>query len=217
MTLLELLNLVREHLKLVIMLPVVCALITGAVSYLYLPDVYTATASMYVYIQDESSSSTSTSTDLSASQMIANDVATLLTSDRLQSDTAEDLQMSSLSDYTLSVTSSTSTRIITLSVTGQDAASTATIANTLTQNVSTVAQEVMGVESVNAIDEATTPTSPSGPNRIMYIAVAFLAGLFLAVAIVVLMDMLNTKIRSTEEIEELLGVPVIGRIPVMRG
>ena len=44
-----------------------------------------------------------------------------------------------------------------------------------------------------------------------------MAGWFLAVAIVVLADMLNTKVRRTEEVEELLGIPVIGRMPAMKG
>ena len=38
-----------------------------------------------------------------------------------------------------------------------------------------------------------------------------------AVAIVVLMDMLNTRVRSAEDAEELLGIPVVGRIPAMKG
>ena len=50
----------------------------------------------------------------------------------------------------------------------------------------------------------------------MYTAVAFLAGLFLAVAIVVVLDIVNTRVRNAEEVEELLGVPVIGRIPVIK-
>ena len=75
----------------------------------------------------------------------------------------------------------------------------------------------MDVQSVNVIDEAVTPTSPSGPNRLMYTAVAFLAGLFVAIAIVVLMDMLNTRIRNDREAEELLGLPVIGRFPYVKG
>ena len=69
---------------------------------------------------------------------------------------------------------------------------------------------------MNVIDEAETPASPSGPNRVMYTAVAFLAGLFVAIAIVVLKDMLNTRVRSAEEVEEMLGIPVIGRIPAMK-
>ena len=51
----------------------------------------------------------------------------------------------------------------------------------------------------------------------MYTAVAFLAGLFAAVAIIVLLDMLNTRMRNPEELEDLLGIPTIGRIPTIKG
>lgn len=216
MTLLELLKLMRKHLKLVIALPIVCAIAMGLVSFLFMPNTYTASTSMYVLVQSDSESASTMSTDLSASQMITNDVANLITSDRVTRDTATALQMNSLNDYDIAVQSETTTRVLTLSVTGQDAQSTAIIANELAKNVSTVAQEVMNVQSVNVIDEAITPENPSGPNRMMYTAVAFLAGLFLAVAIVVLMDVLNTKVRGAEDVEELLGVPVIGRIPAMK-
>lgn len=216
MTLLELLKLMRKHLKLVIALPIVCAIAMGLVSFLFMPNTYTASTSMYVLVQSDSESASTMSTDLSASQMITNDVANLITSDRVTRDTATALQMNSLNDYDVAVESETTTRVLTLSVTGQDAQSTAIIANELAKNVSTVAQEVMSVQSVNVIDEAIMPEAPSGPNRVMYTAVAFLAGLFLAVAIVVLMDVLNTKVRGAEDVEELLGVPVIGRIPAMK-
>ena len=215
MTLLELLKLMRKHLRLVIALPIVCAIAMGLVSFLFMPNTYTASTSMYVLVQSDSES-VSMSTELSASQMITNDVANLITSDRVTKDTAAALQMNSLDDYDIAVNSETTTRVLTLSVTGQDAQSTAIIANELAKNVSAVAQEVMNVQSVNVIDEAATPESPSGPNRMMYTAVAFLAGLFLAVAIVVLMDVLNTRVRGAEDVEELLGVPVIGRIPLMK-
>lgn len=48
-------------------------------------------------------------------------------------------------------------------------------------------------------------------------AIGLLGGLFMAVAIVVVSDMLNTKVRDEEELEELLGLPVIGRIPAVKG
>ena len=85
----------------------------------------------------------------------------------------------------------------------------------MTSNVSEIAREVMEVESVNALDRATPPTSPSGPNRPLYVAVALLGGLFLSVAVVVVEDMLNTRVRSDEEVGELLGIPVIGHVPAM--
>ena len=150
-----------------------------------------------------------------SSEMISNDVAVLLDSDRVRNETAEDLGLDSLKGYDTSIASDTTSRVITLSVTGADPQTAADVANAMTSNVSEIAREVMEVESVNAIDRATPPTSPSGPNRPLYVAVALLGGLFLAVAVVVVEDMLNTRVRSDEEVEELLGIPVIGHVPAM--
>lgn len=218
MTLLELLTLLRKHLKLVIMLPIVCMVAMGLASVLMMNDTYTATTDMYVLASSEGSNSSSAlSSDLSASQMLTNDVATLLQSDRVMSDAADQLGLPNLRGYDITVTSESTTRVITLQVTSSDTQGSANVANALADCVSNVAQEVMNVESVNVIDEAPTPEAPSGPNRMLYVAVAAMAGLFAAVAIVVLMDVIDTRVRSAEDVEELLELPVIGRIPEMKG
>lgn len=218
MTLLELLNLLKRHLKLVVALPVACALIMGAYSFLFMRNTYTASTTMYVLVKNNSNNnSSSLSSDLSASQMVTNDVSSLLDSDRVTNETAADLGLADLKGYKVSVSSETTSRVISLSVTSTDPDGAARVANAMAENVSSIAQQVMDVQSVNVIDQAQTPSKPSGPNRTLYVAVAFLAGLFAAVAIVVLADMLNTKVRSQEELEELLGIPVIGRVPEMRG
>lgn len=218
MTLLELLHLLKKRLRLVVLLPLLCAVAMGIYSFLFMGNVYTASTSMYVLArQDDATVSTSLSTDLSASQMISNDVSTLLTSDRVLEETAADLGMEDLDSYDVSVTSETTSRVIGLSVTGPDPETAAAIANNMLENVSAIAREVMSIESVNPIDDAQVPEEPSGPNRLLYVAVALMGGLFVAVAIVVIEDMLNTKVRSHEDVEELLGIPVVGRIPAMGG
>ncbi|WP_419044179.1 YveK family protein [Enorma massiliensis] len=217
MTLLELLSLLRKHLKLVVLLPIACMVVMGLASVLVMHSTYTARTNMYVLASSENTTSSGLSSDLSASQMLTNDVATLLQSDRVTSDAAEQLGLSTLAGYDITVSSESTTRVITLSVTGSDARGTANVANALADCVSSVAQEVMGVESVNVIDEAPTPQAPSGPNRPLYVIVAGMAGFFGAVAIVVLLDIVDTRARSAEDVEELLGLPVIGRIPEMKG
>lgn len=216
MTLLELFQLLRKHLRLVVALPVGCALIMAVVSFALMGNTYTAQTSMYILANSNTESQSTNYTDLTASQLLANDVATLLQSDRVEADAASSLGLTDLSDYKVSVTSETTTRVISLVVTGPDPQGVADVANEMASQVSVVAQDVQMADSINVIDEAVAPTSPSGPNRMLYIAVAFLAGLFLAIAIVMLMDMLNTRIRSAEDAEELLGVPVVGRIPAMK-
>lgn len=219
MTLLELFQLLKNHLKLVIALPIIFALVTAVGSWIFLANTYTANVSMYVLANSsETQSNTSLSTDLSASQMITNDVSELIQSERVLNQAANQLGMSEseLKGYDIKVTSSTTTRLITISVTGDTPNSAAAIANGIADTTNSVAQEIMNIEAVNVIDQAEVPTSPSGPPRTMYTAVAFLAGIFVAVAIVVLVDMINTRIRKPEEIEELLDIPVIGRIPVIK-
>lgn len=217
MTLLELLHLLRKHLKLVIALPLACMLAVGAYSYVVMPNTYSATVSMYVLVKQENANSNSLSSDLSASQMVTNDVATLLKSDRVVNETASALGLDSLKAYKTSITSSTTSRVLSLEVTGPDAEMAANVANKMADEVSSVAHDVMNVDSVNVVDSAKVPTAPSGPKRPLFMAIGLLGGLFVAVAIVVVSDMLNTKVRDKEELEELLGLPVIGRIPAVKG
>lgn len=217
MTLLELFKLLKKHLALVVVLPVVLAIATAGVSWGLMQNQYTATVSVYVLTSSSSEQNTIQNSDLTASQLMANDIAELAGSDIVAERTAEELGMSSLDGYKISVNSSTTTRVIEISVTTGQAEAASVVANKIAEVLSSTAQDVMGVESVNVVDQAKAPDAPSGPNRVMYTAVAFLAGIFLAVAIVVVMDMVNTRVRTPEEAEELLGVPVIGRIPKIKG
>lgn len=213
MTLFELLGLLRKRLLLVILLPLLTAMIVG-VGTLFLPNEYTASTTMYVLSKTgDEVSGTVTQQDLSAGQMLTNDVSTILKSSRVKNDVADQLGLDNLRDFDLSITSSTTTRVITLSVTGTDPELTTNVANALVADTSQVASEVMQIQSVNVIDAATVPQYPSGPRRLLYVAVGLLAGLFAAVCIVVIQDMLDTRVRSGKDVEEIVGVPVIGHFP----
>ncbi|MFU0811256.1 MAG: Lipopolysaccharide biosynthesis protein [Atopobium sp.] len=217
MTLLELFRLLKKHLQIVVLLPVACALVVGLYSVIFVRNQYTATSSMYVLAQNDSSNSNSLYSDLNASQMLTNDVAKLLKSDRVVNQVGSEVGIEGLKGYKVSVTSETTSRVITLSVTGPDPQTAADIVNRMVEDVSGVAQSVMNIESVNPVDMAQAPEKPSGPNRLLYTLVAFVAGLFAAIAIVVVSDMLNTKVRGSEDLEELIDVPIIGRIPNVQG
>lgn len=219
MTLLELLQLLRKNLALCIVMPVVFALAAAVYCWGFMPNVYTAETSIYALTTGaESAANDSVSySDINASQQLANDFAELADNEQIQLKAAQTLGMESLEGYEVEVQSSTTNRVIKLGVTGQDPASCALIANALAKQIGETAVDVMGVKAVNVISKAQAPDEPSGPKRAMYTAVALLAGLFLAIALVVVMDMLNTRVRSDREAEELLGLPVIGRFPQDKG
>lgn len=101
MTLLELFKLLRKHLALVIVLPIVLAVATAGVSWGLLDNQYTAKVSVYVLNskEKEGTANTTAYNDLTASQLMANDIATLAKSDTVQEKTAQSLGMESLKDY----------------------------------------------------------------------------------------------------------------------
>ena len=217
MTLLELLHLLRKKWYLVVVFPLVFAGATAIYCWGFMSNDYTSDVSLYVLNKTDEQSSNITSSDTTASQQLANDIAVMAQSNRVIDATAQSLGMSTLTGYDIKVTSATTNRVITLSVTGKKPEAVAQIANELAKQTADTAVEVMELKAVNIVDAAQVPNAPSGPNRIMYTAVAFLAGLFFAVALIVLLDLIDTTVKSPEEAEELLGLPVLGRMPALKG
>lgn len=220
MTLLELLELLRKKWYLLIIFPVIFAGATAGYCWGFMTNDYTSSVSLYVLSKSSTittdQGATVSSSDMTASQQLANDIAVLAKTDRVTSQVAKDLGLNDLKGFKVSVSSSTTNRVITLSVTGKKAESVALVANKLASETSKTAVEIMNLEAVNIVDDAKVETTPSGPNRLMYTAVALLAGVFVAIALIVLMDMLNSTIKSPEEAEELFGVPVVGRMPYVK-
>ena len=217
MTFLDVIELLRKRLKIIIAVPVACALVAMLYAFLILPDTYTATTSVYVLTTNMVGESGDVGAELSASQMVTNDVATIMRSDRVTQDTLRALNMTSLDRYSIKVANENTTRVINLFVSGPDAEQTALIANTVAEKTSAVAQEVMSIQSVNVIDAAETPVYPSGPNRKLYVIIAFIIGLVAAIAVVIVMDMADTRVKSEDELQNLLNVPIIGKFPEIKG
>ena len=217
MTLLELLHLLRQHIKLVIILPVLCALVAAVYCWGFMQNQYTASTSLIVYSELDSKVELTedTYTLLGGSQLPVIDLAALVEDEQLQKRVATQLGMEDLEDYEVVV--ERPSRVITISVTGAGASTVANIADEMGEVVIEVAKGVKEIREVNVITEAQVPEEPTGPSRLLYTAMALLAGLFIAIAIIVLMDMVNTRIRNEREAVELLGVPVIGRFPEAKG
>jgi capsular polysaccharide biosynthesis protein len=216
MSVVEIINLLKRYWVAVALVTVGFAAVAGVYAYGFLPDEYTATLSMYVLTTSADETVNLSNNDLSASQMLTNDVVELAKSAYVSSQAADALGMDGLDGYDVTVSGSNSTRIITISVTGDSATDVAKVANQLAETTDVVAQDVMGVTAVKVIDSAAVPLQPSGPHRLKLVAIAACAGLFLSVVGAVVADMVDTRVKRDEEIENLLGVPVIGRFPEVR-
>ena len=71
----------------------------------------------------------------------------------------------------------------------------------------------VGVNNISIVDAAEYPTSPSSPRLIINLIVTFLAGAVIGLGGVILAEQLDQGIKDPAEVEDELGLPLLGTIP----
>ncbi|MGL5207032.1 MAG: GumC family protein [Acidaminococcaceae bacterium] len=73
--------------------------------------------------------------------------------------------------------------------------------------------EVMVSNEVQVVDTATLPKAPVKPRKALTLALALLLGLMAGSGYVIAYEMFNRKLRTAEDIQNYLGLPLLGSVP----
>ena len=71
--------------------------------------------------------------------------------------------------------------------------------------------------NVSMVDVAQVPRTPSSPNLIINLVVALRGGTILAAGFVFLREQFDDVLRTPEDVERKLGIPLLGLIPMIQG
>ena len=113
----------------------------------------------------------------------------------------------------ITVTIPTDTRVISISVTDTDAQRACDIANTVREVAAEKIKAVTKVDDVTTLESATKPSHPSSPNVKKNAVIGALAGVFLAIVGILVAEVLDDRVRRPEDIEETLGMTLLGVVP----
>ena len=72
---------------------------------------------------------------------------------------------------------------------------------------------VTKVDDVTTLESATKPSHPSSPNVKKNAVIGALAGVFLAIVAILVAEVLDDRVRRPEDIEETLGMTLLGVVP----
>ena len=75
----------------------------------------------------------------------------------------------------------------------------------------------VGANNVAILDLAAVPTQPYTPNLRENLLRALVAGLVIGLLLIVLVEKMDDSVKTTEEAERLLGVPLLGGFPYLGG
>lgn len=181
--------------------------------------IYTASASMYVNNASErGSANVMTTSDLSASQQLVETYLVVLRSDTVLEKVAQQLShevdIKTLSEM-LTAAPINSTEAFSVSVTHEDPAFAAEVANVIANVAPEEIVRVVKAGSVEVIDYAKVPETPSSPRKMRNTALAMMLGLVLAAGAVVLQAMLDKTLHTEADLTAAFDIPVIGQIPKM--
>ncbi|GAD45862.1 capsular polysaccharide biosynthesis protein [Streptococcus anginosus T5] len=179
---------------------------------------YTSTTRIYVVNRQANENSTLTNQDLQAGTYLVKDYKEIILSQDVLAKVIDDLKLNvqpSALAKKINVTVPTDTRIVSIAVSDGDAKEAARIANSLRQIAAEKIIAVTKVSDVTTLEEAEVPNSPSSPNIRRNTLIGFLAGGVLISVVILVVEVLDDRVKKPEDVEESLGITLLGVVPNM--
>ena len=196
------------------------ALVAGITAFAYSSFVikpqYTSTTRIYVVNRNQADKPGLTNQDLQAGAYLVKDYREIILSQDVLEKVVAD-QSLTIDAKTLgkkvSVTVPADTRIVSISVRDGKPEEASRIANALREVAAQKIISVTRVSDVTTLEEARPATSPSSPNIRRNTIIATIAGVGFVTVIVLLVELLDDRVKRPEDIEEVMHLSLLGVIP----
>ncbi len=214
----EIWEIIKKRIGLIITITLLATIASGLVSWFVLEPIYESKSSIIIGKPTEQQGEKIQYNDVMMYQKLVKTYGEIAKSYTVAERTHEALTLSEpISLQTLrnniTVTPQSDTQIIVIRAENGHPEDAANMANTLTAEFIGEAQRLYPSENVQVMDDAQIPRSPIKPQKALNVVIAFVMGLMVSVGLAFLMEYLDTTIKTEKDIENYLGLSVIGTIP----
>ncbi|HFI0336893.1 TPA: YveK family protein [Streptococcus suis] len=193
------------------------ALLTTGVAFAYsaflVTPQYDATTRLYVVNQNTEAGAGLTNQDLQAGSFLVKDYKEIILSQDVLQNVTTTLGVSDDIKEKITVDIPVDTRILSITVRDSNPEQAATIANVLREEAAKKIVDVTKVSDVTTLEEATPAENPSTPQTKRNMVLGFIAGFFLSTALVLILEVLDDRVKRPQDIEETLGLTLLGIVP----
>lgn len=215
--LMEILFLLLRRIWLIIAAGAVGGILFGLYTHTFIKPQYESQSMIYILTK---STSITSLTDLQAGTQLTEDYMVFIKSRPVADKVIENLDLKlSYKEFVdkVSIVNPDNSRVLKLTVTDYDADTARTIVNELTDvSVKRIA-EIMATEEPTVADYGHVAKKPSSPNLFKNVVIGSIFFMLLAIAVIVLMYIMNDSIKTSEDVEKYLGLNTLGSIPLEEG
>lgn len=216
----ELFLTLKKRIVLIISITLVAMIVSGVVSYFVLTPEYKSSTQILVNQTKDEDSAIYNTGEVQTNIQLISTYSVILKSAAILNDVKKDLDLNiSVSELNnkITVESAQNSQIMTVSVTDADPALALEIANKTAEIFETEIKNIMSVDNVTILPLADDQEnqSPISPNPPLNIIIAAVVGLIVGVVLAFLMEYLDNTVRTEQDIEKVLGIPVLGAITII--
>ena len=197
-----------------------CIIVGGSIGFgmsrYMIEPTYTSRMTMYVNNNTERVESQLNLNDLNLSQKLVSTYVEILKSDIVLNKVIEEMNLPYSNQELrgmIAANALNSTEILQVTVTSKDPEEAAAIANTLARLAPPEIIRVVQAGGVELIDKAVVNPHPVAPNIQLNTVIGALLGAVLACLGILVAAMLDTRIKSEEDLRKQYEIPVLGVIP----
>ena len=196
------------------------AIVAGALAFAYSAFIvkpeFTSTTRIYVVNRNQGDKPGLTNQDLQAGSYLVKDYREIILSqdvlEKVTSNLKLDLSPKDLAKK-VKVTVPVDTRIVSISVNDRVPEEASRIANSLREVAAEKIISITRVSDVTTLEEARPAIAPSSPNIRRNTIIGLLGGTFFMVIAVLIVELVDTRVKRPEDIEEVMQIALLGVVP----
>ena len=212
----EYFGIVKKRFWIVALITIIAVVVSGVISFFMLNPVYEAKSTLIVNTEKNEETQMITGDQFNVTQKLAVTYGEIIKSRSVLDDVIKNLKLDDeYGDLVKNVTVSTvkDTQIISISVQDTNKEKARDIANEIPKVFKKEVKRITKANDIQVIDKAILPQNPIKPNKMMNMAIAAVLGAMIGLFVVFLIEYLDNKLKTPQDIEKHLGLSVLGVVP----
>ncbi|MFT9486545.1 MAG: YveK family protein [Tepidibacillus sp.] len=213
----ELFAIIKKRIRLIVLITLITTLASGVISFFVLTPIYESSTELLVNKTESDINAIVNYNDIQTNLKLIETYNVIIKSPRIIDLVVKNYHLDLTTEELtkkIQVNAVKDSQVMSITVTDPDQAKAAMLANAVADTFKEEIVKIMKVDNVQILTEAKALDHPSPvkPKPLLNVAIAFVLGLMVSIGIVFLLEYLDTTVKSEQEIEKLLGYPVLGSI-----